>query len=700
VIIRLCIQLAVPLCALLATPALAELAERPVIQVISQVRSAHLELQSQGIGPGSNASHQESALSNGPFLVEFVDAVSGEEGTTANGNATQDSEIALFSIKGNGEADGSATANTMDTSAGVDAGSLVQLQFQVPVNSAFSVAGSIEATTVGLGGGGGVQIFVTGTDSLGVPFQFFKLATEQTGRVEFFYAQSVMGGTPIDLVVDARIIVTTSGTGTVSGTSRFNFTFDIGDRDCDGLLDAWEIGGIDVNDDGILDINLEANGADPDHKDLFVELDAMAGVEIDSSATDDVVWAFSLAPASMVDNPDGTEGINLHVIIDEDNLTRQTLTGDVWPAGFDALKAGHFGRATDALNSNPVDLKAARERIFRYCLWADYLIAHGDSLQGSAEIPGDDFIVAASFVADSAPTELQDALAGTFMHELGHTLGLRHGGNDGIKNKPNYLSVMNYILLRPLPATAGGWKLDYSRTLLRTLDEAALMEPLGLDGPHDRATIFNSAPNGQALVLRVVWADEVPVDWNGDMVADVNPVARDINQNTPSDPASPDQVLYGAIDWNHLWYPISGHENFGDATGRALGTIPEEPNAQDIRDLIALPFVDQRGVATAVREPTPTAAAFLLLPATPNPFNPTTEIRFHLAHASQVELKVYDLRGRLVRSLVDGEEVEAGSHVRIWDGKDSRGRSLASGVYLYRLVAGDLRSTRAMTLLK
>jgi hypothetical protein len=91
--------------------------------------------------------------------------------------------------------------------------------------------------------------------------------------------------------------------------------------------------------------------------------------------------------------------------------------------------------------------------------------------------------------------------------------------------------------------------------------------------------------------------------------------------------------------------------------------------------------------------------AFALEQNYPNPFNPTTNIRFSLPETNDVTLEVYDLTGRLVRTLVSGQ-VEAGVHTMTWDGKDASGVQVASGVYLYRIQAGAFNQTNKMTLLK
>jgi len=84
----------------------------------------------------------------------------------------------------------------------------------------------------------------------------------------------------------------------------------------------------------------------------------------------------------------------------------------------------------------------------------------------------------------------------------------------------------------------------------------------------------------------------------------------------------------------------------------------------------------------------------------PNPFNPTTEIRFTTANGQmQTQLNVYDLNGKIVRSLVNGV-LPSGEHTVVWDGRDARGEMVASGMYFYRLENEELLATRKMLLLK
>lgn len=95
----------------------------------------------------------------------------------------------------------------------------------------------------------------------------------------------------------------------------------------------------------------------------------------------------------------------------------------------------------------------------------------------------------------------------------------------------------------------------------------------------------------------------------------------------------------------------------------------------------------------------PAAPSGRLHPASPNPFNPLTTIRFDLARAGSVRLEVFDLQGRRVRTLVDDHR-EAGQHAVAWDGRDTGGAAMASGVYLLRLRGADFAETRQVTLVR
>jgi hypothetical protein len=103
-------------------------------------------------------------------------------------------------------------------------------------------------------------------------------------------------------------------------------------------------------------------------------------------------------------------------------------------------------------------------------------------------------------------------------------------------------------------------------------------------------------------------------------------------------------------------------------------------------------------VVTAVSTETRPALARLLRNY-PNPFNPVTKIQFVVNRDAQVSLRVFDVQGRAVRTLMDSY-VSAGSRVIGWDGKDDGGRSLASGTYFLRLQGGGTFLTRTINLVR
>jgi flagellar hook assembly protein FlgD len=82
----------------------------------------------------------------------------------------------------------------------------------------------------------------------------------------------------------------------------------------------------------------------------------------------------------------------------------------------------------------------------------------------------------------------------------------------------------------------------------------------------------------------------------------------------------------------------------------------------------------------------------------PNPFNPSTTIRFVIGGPADVRLEIFDVKGALVRILVD-ESLDAGAYERTWDGFDGEGAKAVSGVYFCRITAGGSETTRKMVLL-
>ena len=107
-------------------------------------------------------------------------------------------------------------------------------------------------------------------------------------------------------------------------------------------------------------------------------------------------------------------------------------------------------------------------------------------------------------------------------------------------------------------------------------------------------------------------------------------------------------------------------------------------------------------IFTSADENNVSQVCFNLIGNYPNPFNPTTTIQFTLKEDSDVSIKIYNIKGAVVRTLIDGE-MKAAYHEVVWDGKDNAGKNASSGLYFYKMVSegsGRYTSTRKMILLK
>lgn len=303
------------------------------------------------------------------------------------------------------------------------------------------------------------------------------------------------------------------GGGSVTGSLEVNL-----DTDGDALLDYWETYGYDDDGDGVLDVDLPTLGANPKHKDIFVEIDWMRddnhSHKPKAVAITYVERAFKNAP---VTNPDGINGITIHLdtgtLGGGNSVAHDQNLSPLWTE-FDVIKDANF---------NPV-----RRRIFRYCLFAHNY--NSTSSSGCArDIPASDFVVTLGSWNSHVGTTKQQA--GTLMHELGHTLGLRHGGKDHMHYKPNFLSIMNYAFqVDWLRYNGKDCKLDYSRFEINRLRETDLNEAEGLTatGPGKKLLPKYGTRFYTDYTQAVVNDSSANVDWNGN--GELDPDAQgDIN---------------------------------------------------------------------------------------------------------------------------------------------------------------------------
>jgi hypothetical protein len=323
---------------------------------------------------------------------------------------------------------------------------------------------------------------------------------------------------------------------------------DNADTDGDSLLDGWEVKSVDGQD-------LAAQGASPLHKDVFVEMDYMVrssafyGIAPNAAVIEYLRAAFDRSP---VPNPDGSTGVHLHLQLDSEVPYDEDLN-PVW-SEFNALKQVYF---------NP-----QHARTHHYMIWANQY--QGGSSSGVAFVPGTDFIVTLGKYWSGGT---DDTKIGTFMHELGHNLGLRHGGADDTNYKPNYLSVMSYRWQFSGVQRNGAHLYDYQPFALPTLDEHDLDEAAGLGAP-DRLGGYQSVascPNGGDRLFDASGA----VDWNCD--ADTADAHVAVNLNASYDSwLSP---LTSQNDWARLIFNGGGVIGSRGSSGDALNArrLPKAP---------------------------------------------------------------------------------------------------------------------------
>jgi hypothetical protein len=266
------------------------------------------------------------------------------------------------------------------------------------------------------------------------------------------------------------------------------------DSDADGLPDDWERRGVMLEGSaGPRWIDLPAMGADPLKPDVFLQIDWMAGAEHDQrplpEALKMVVDAFAAAPYV---SPTGSVGIALH--IDAGHGSQLAEPGVTWGA-LSRARALPWKKNLGTLASGTYDWSAfeqiedapggfaesGRAAIFHYAIFAHYHDLddrRGFGASGNSRgIGATDLLITLGNFTDGVGSAQEQA--GTLMHELGHNLGLRHGGCDDTNMRPGYQSVMNYSYQME-GLTRGGMHgvVDYSRGRSPALDDALFDAPL------------------------------------------------------------------------------------------------------------------------------------------------------------------------------------------------------------------------------
>lgn len=369
------------------------------------------------------------------------------------------------------------------------------------------------------------------------------------------------------------------------------------DTDQDGLFDSWESEGIDIDRDGVIDFDLPALGANPEHKTIVVEMDYFSCSATstgcarghddrpDSDVVDLLVRAFAAAP---LENPDGRTGVDLIIQVDDPLPHSESCRFDA--SCFYRLKRDYHGTRADRSGGASEESIATRQRArtfaSHYAIWS-HQIEVGESSVGGQAFFGDILVSANDVYGYRLSARGQ---AHVFMHELGHSLSLLHGGNDSKSCKPNYMSVMDPAD-RPGGLLSGPYySLDYSRGRYPPagfLDEEALDERTGI-GDGETGSHYGNY-DGDDLFYDRVFANE-PIDWNGNSRIDEGLIAADIDNFAPfagfCRGNSGYTRLEGFDDWSNLVFRrflLSGTSSF--FFERPKGRPSVEPSLDVIANL-------------------------------------------------------------------------------------------------------------------
>jgi len=328
----------------------------------------------------------------------------------------------------------------------------------------------------------------------------------------------------LDVTVGGTSVVDTDGDrlpdSVETNTGIYKSTSDTGtdpnnrDSDGDGINDGDEVLGTTGG------LNLPGMGTSPVHKNILIEHDwfndskdcSAHSHRPPAAAITQLAQAFASAPVS---NPDRTTGI----VVISDYGQGGLFTGGNLVADADGVLSGDVN-GSEYQNYKAANLAANRLGYFHYNLHAhNYNVNSGSS--GVAEIFGDDLVVSLQCSFDYVPY-----VRNTIMHELGHNLGLFHGGFEDLNYKPNYNSVMNYNYQFSGVDTNcdrfGDGPANYSSGKYIRLDENALDERAGVCG-------------------------NVAIDWNLSSSIQSN-VKYDINSDGLFN------VLLDYDDWANLYY--------------------------------------------------------------------------------------------------------------------------------------------------
>ena len=199
---------------------------------------------------------------------------------------------------------------------------------------------------------------------------------------------------------------------------------------------------------------------------------------------------------------------------------------------------------------------------------------------------------------------------------------------------------------------------------------------------------------------KVEEGDELRAYANGMLVGSINIVEEHINGTHPVDLAA-----VGSVDMSNYAGPVLEGYRSGDMIELRLWSVDRGVELKVDTNLSDIQYGNVMELSTGSATVLDEGAIVTSLELTqnyPNPFNPSTTINYNVDASGMVALKIYDIMGRLVRTLVDGHRSSGnlGGYSVVWDGKDSQGQQVSAGLYIYSLQTPGGNMTKKMVLMK
>ena len=366
-----------------------------------------------------------------------------------------------------------------------------------------------------------------------------------------------------------------SRTGGDGNEANLDVRFGCSAKTCDGIPDDWKRNGVTVDPEGPAGpqfVDLPKMGVELDRPNVFVHLDWMQDdakgrdQRLRQAAIDRVIRAYDQVPRTYR----GATRPGINLVVDQGPDSTIEPGGATWGS---LSRAGNVGFSEGLLTGwreQGYDLTkfydlvrsrltpAGRLPIFHYAVVPDRIVPSRKDKDGKTEFDNTSgygvpygFIVSLGGWTGKVGSE--DEQAGTFMHELGHTLSLSHGGQDDDGYKPNFPSVMNYLYQTRGVPRGGGSPLDYSRIDTPDFDETQATEAGGVSlgaGGAGYGT-GHRCPDGADGFASVVINVLAPVDWGCNK--ETTGMGFDVNGDKKQ------SLLKGSTsDWSRLLFQRGG----------------------------------------------------------------------------------------------------------------------------------------------